>query len=112
MLRMYWNRIKSIPVSFQRWVQLLSAALWNGYLLGFSQKRIYTGNAKNICQAAITAKERGLKVIGLTGMGGGKLADLCDCCIQVPETETFKVQELHLPVYHCICAVLEAEFFK
>ena len=71
-----------------------------------------SGNAKNICEAAITAKARGLKVIGLTGMGGGKLADLCDCCIQVPETETFKVQELHLPVYHCICAVLEAEFFK
>lgn len=71
-----------------------------------------SGNAKNVCQAAITAKARGLKVIGLTGIGGGKLADLCDCCIKVPEKETFKVQELHLPVYHCICAVLEAEFFQ
>lgn len=49
MLRMYWNRIKSIPVSFQRWIQLLSAALWNGYLVGFSQKTIYTGKSKNIC---------------------------------------------------------------
>lgn len=71
-----------------------------------------SGNAKNVCQAAITAKARGLKVIGLTGIGGGKLASLCDCCIKVPEKETFKVQELHLPVYHCICAVLEAEFFQ
>ncbi|MDD6237526.1 MAG: SIS domain-containing protein [Clostridiales bacterium] len=71
-----------------------------------------SGNAKNVCQAAIAAKARGLKVIGLTGISGGKLADLCDCCIRVPEKETFKVQELHLPVYHCICAVLEAEFFQ
>ena len=71
-----------------------------------------SGNAKNVCQAVITAKARGLKVIGLTGIGGGKLAGLCDCCIKVPEKETFKVQELHLPVYHCICAVLEAEFFQ
>lgn len=71
-----------------------------------------SGNAKNVCQAAITAKARRLRVIGLTGISGGKLADLCDCCIKVPEKETFKVQELHLPVYHCICAVLEAEFFQ
>jgi len=71
-----------------------------------------SGNAKNIINAAITAKSRGLKVIGLTGESGGALASLCDCCIKVPETETFMVQELHLPVYHCICSVLESEFFE
>ena len=47
----------------------------------------------------------------MTGAGGGKLASLADVCVEVPETETYKVQELHLPVYHCICAMLEEEIF-
>lgn len=71
-----------------------------------------SGNSKNIYNAAITAKARNLSVIGLTGKTGGSIAPLCDSCIRVPETETFKVQELHLPVYHCICAALEAKFFN
>ena len=45
------------------------------------------------------------------GASGGKLKELCDECICVPETETFKVQELHLPIYHCICAMIEEELF-
>jgi len=70
-----------------------------------------SGNSKNCVYAVLTAKAKGIKTIGLTGNNGGKLKDLCDVCIRVPETETYKVQELHLPVYHCICAMLEEELF-
>ena len=70
-----------------------------------------SGNSKNILNAAIVAKAKGMKVIGLTGEGGGKLADISDVVIKVPEKETFKIQELHLPVYHCLCLMLEKEFF-
>lgn len=71
-----------------------------------------SGNSKNVCAAAKVAKALGLFTVGLTGLGGGKLAEICDVCIRVPETETFKVQELHLPVYHYLCAETEAHFFE
>jgi D-sedoheptulose 7-phosphate isomerase len=58
------------------------------------------------------ARALGLKTIGLTGKGGGKMATLCDILIDVPATRTFEVQELHLPVYHCLCAMVEAHFFS
>ena len=61
--------------------------------------------------AAVTAKAKGMKVIGLTGVTGGKLKELADVTICVPETETFKIQELHLPVYHALCLMLEETFF-
>lgn len=70
-----------------------------------------SGNSKNIVAAALTAKALGLKTVGLTGKSGGKLKSICDICICVPETETFKVQELHLPVYHYLCARVEKELF-
>ncbi len=70
-----------------------------------------TGNSKNCVYAAMAAKAKGMAVIGLTGMRDSRLASLADAVIRVPETETFKVQELHLPVYHCLCAMLEEEFF-
>jgi D-sedoheptulose 7-phosphate isomerase len=70
-----------------------------------------SGNSKNVIYAAITAKARGLKVIGLTGAKESKLMELSDVCIRVPETETYKIQELHLPVYHCLCMMLEDHFF-
>ena len=57
------------------------------------------------------AKAKGMKTIALTGAKGGKLKEISDVCICVPEMETYKVQELHLPVYHCLCAMLEEEFF-
>lgn len=85
----------------------------NGYgccgdvLLGIST----SGNSKNVLYAAITARARGLKVIGLTGVKESKLSNLADVCIRVPETETYMIQELHLPVYHCLCLMLEEEFF-
>ena len=70
-----------------------------------------SGNSKNIYYAVLTAKSLGVKVVALTGSLGGLLRDLSDICIRVPETETFKVQELHLPIYHFICAGLESELF-
>ena len=70
-----------------------------------------SGNSKNILYAATVAKAKGLKVIGLTGEKDCKLAAMADVCIRVPQTETFKVQELHLPVYHCLCLMLEERFF-
>ena len=70
-----------------------------------------SGNSGNVLAAAKTAKVRGLKTIAMTGMKGGKLNDVADICIKVPECETFKVQELHLPVYHAICAEVEEALF-
>lgn len=70
-----------------------------------------SGNSKNILYAAVTAKAKGMKIIGLTGRGGGKLADMADVLIAVDETETYKIQELHLPIYHCLCLMLEQRFF-
>ena len=70
-----------------------------------------SGNSKNVLNAAIVAKAKGMKVVALTGKDGGKLARLADVSIIVPETETFKIQELHLPVYHCLCLMLENYFF-
>jgi D-sedoheptulose 7-phosphate isomerase len=77
-------------------------------LLGIST----SGNATNVRAALCVARAVGLKTIGLTGKGGGKMAGLCDILIDVPATRTFEVQELHLPVYHCLCAMVEAHFFS
>ena len=70
-----------------------------------------SGNAENVCNAARLAKAMGITVIALTGRSGGRLAELADICICVPETETYKVQELHLPVYHFLCAKTEENLF-
>lgn len=71
-----------------------------------------SGNSLNCIYAAITAKAKGMRVIGITGAGGGRLSSLADVCIRIPESETYLVQELTLPVYHYICARLEEIFFK
>ena len=70
-----------------------------------------SGNSKNVIYACEVAKAKGLHIIGLTGESGGKMKDLCDVLINVPEKETYKIQEFHLPVYHTICLALENEFF-
>lgn len=70
-----------------------------------------SGNSANILYALTMAKARGMKVIGLSGAKESKLAKAADVCIRVPETETYKIQELHLPVYHCLCLMLEEYFF-
>lgn len=71
-----------------------------------------SGNAENVALAAATAKGLGLTVIGLTGGTGGRLKGLCDCAIIAPGTSPADIQELHLPIYHTLCAMVEAHFFE
>ena len=70
-----------------------------------------SGNSKNVLYAATVAKAKGMKVIGLTGKNESKLSALANVCIKVPQTETYMVQEFHLPVYHALCLMLEDSFF-
>ena len=86
---------------------LMSLAKENDILIGIST----SGNSKNVFGAVKVAKALGIKVIGLTGKTGGKLKDTADICICAPETETFKIQELHLPIYHYLCVAVEEHFF-
>ena len=70
-----------------------------------------SGNSKNVLYAATVAKAKGMKVIGLTGQKNSKLSDMADVTVKVAQTETYMIQELHLPVYHCWCLMLEEYFF-
>lgn len=70
-----------------------------------------SGNSQNIMNAVVVAKAIGMRVIGLTGVHGGELAKIADVAIKAPETETYLIQELHLPIYHCLCLMLEEKFF-
>ena len=71
-----------------------------------------SGNAENVMYAAVTAKAKGMKVVALTGKDGGKLAKISDVAMIMPEQETYKIQELHLPVYHVLCLMLEEHFYE
>lgn len=71
-----------------------------------------SGYSENVLYAAVVAKAKGMKVIGLTGRDGGKLREAADVAIIVPEKETYRIQELHLPVYHALCLMLEERFFE
>lgn len=70
-----------------------------------------SGNSLNCVYACLVAKAKGLKTVALTGAKDSRLSSLSEVCIKVPETETYKIQEYHLPVYHALCAMLEEEFF-
>lgn len=87
--------------------QLLGLGNAGDVFLGIST----SGNSENILYAAVLAKAMDMKVIALTGASGGKLKPLADVSICVPETETYMIQELHLPVYHCLCLMLENYFW-
>ena len=71
-----------------------------------------SGNSKDIVYPAVVAKAKGLMTVALTGKDGGKLKEIADICIVVPEQETFKIQELHLPVYHALCLEVEEYFWR
>lgn len=79
----------------------------NDVFLGIST----SGNSKNIIYAATVAKAKGLKVLGLTGENESKLSKVADVCIKAPQKETYMIQEYHLPIYHCLCLMLEDKFF-
>lgn len=70
-----------------------------------------SGNAHNVCAAMEAARARGLIRVGLSGRTGGCLRPLCDVCIRVPADETYLIQELHLPIYHCLSLMLDDAFF-
>ena len=71
-----------------------------------------SGNSKDVIYATVVAKAKGLKTIALTGKTGGRISSLSDVSVVVPENETFKIQELHLPIYHTLCLQLEEKFFE
>lgn len=87
--------------------QLLGFGRRGDVFLGIST----SGNSQNIMNAVVVAKALEMNVIGLTGADGGELAVFADVAVKVPETETYMIQELHLPVYHCWCLMLEDWFF-
>lgn len=90
------------------YAQLTSALGRRGdVLVGLST----SGHAKNVCAAAEVARAKGMKVIALTGASGGKLKGLSDVCICAPSAETYRAQEYHLPIYHCLSLMLEEKFF-
>jgi len=76
-------------------------------LLGIST----SGNAANVRAALAACRAAGVTTVGLTGRTGGRMAGLCDVLVNVPADRTFEIQELHLPVYHCLCAMVEERFF-
>ncbi len=100
----YINDVDGLGVFAQ---QLFAFGKEGDVFLGIST----SGNSENVMRATVVAKALGIKVVGLTGEHGGELAVTADVAIKVPETETYLIQELHLPVYHCWCSMLEEKFF-
>lgn len=80
----------------------------NDVLIGFS----CSGNSQNVIDAMITAKAKGLKTIAFTGKTGGRLKAFSDILINVPETNISRAQELHVPIYHTLCRIIEEHFFE
>lgn len=100
----YINDVDGLGVFAQ---QLFGYGREGDVFLGIST----SGNSKNVLNATVVARASGIKVIGLTGAKGGELAAVADVAVRVPETETYMIQELHLPIYHCWCLMLEDRFF-
>ena len=100
----YINDVDGLGVFAQ---QLFGFGRSGDVFLGIST----SGNSENIISATVVARALGIKVIGLTGKNGGELARVSDVAGKVPENETYMIQELHLPIYHCWCLMLEDHFF-
>ena len=100
----YINDVDGLGVFAQ---QLFGYGRAGDVFLGIST----SGNSKNIMSATVVARALGIKIVGLTGANGGELGQVADVVVKVPETETYMIQELHLPVYHCWCLMLEEHFF-
>ena len=100
----YINDVDGLGVFAQ---QLFGYGREGDVFLGIST----SGNSKNIMNATVVARAQGIKIIGLTGENGGELANAADVTVRVPATETYMIQELHLPIYHCWCLMLEEHFF-
>lgn len=101
----YINDVDGLGVFAQ---QLMGFGKKGDVFLGIST----SGNSENILNATVVARASNIKIIGLTGSNGGELAKVSDVVVKAPETETYMIQELHLPIYHCWCLMLEEKFFK
>lgn len=101
----YINDVDGLGVFAQ---QLFGYGREGDVFLGIST----SGDSKNVMNATVVARASGIKVIGLIGAKGGELATVADVTVKVPEIETYMIQELHLPVYHCWCLMLEDKFFR
>ena len=100
----YINDVDGLGVFAQ---QLFGYGREGDVFLGIST----SGNSKNVMNATVVARASGIKVIGLTGAKGGELATVADVAVKAPEIETYMIQELHMPIYHCWCVMLEDHFF-
>lgn len=100
----YINDVDSQGVFAQ---QLLGFGREGDVFLGIST----SGNSSNIMNATVVARASGIWVVGLTGADGGELASVADVAVRVPEVETYMIQEMHVPIYHCWCLMLEERFF-
>ena len=87
--------------------QVYAYARPNDCVMGIST----SGRSKNVIRALEAARGRGASTLGLTGRDGGDMKELCDVCIIAPEWETYKIQELHLPIYHTLCMMLEEKYW-
>jgi D-sedoheptulose 7-phosphate isomerase len=87
--------------------QVIGYGMENDVLIAIST----SGNSQNVVDACITAKALNLCVIGITGKTGGKMKQYCDVLVNVPEIKTAYVQELHLPLLHTICNIVENYFY-
>lgn len=88
--------------------QVFGYAAENDALIALST----SGNSKSVVNAVRAAAAAGIRSIGITGSRDSAMSEKCTVCIKLPEVETFKIQELTLPVYHCLCAMLERDFFE
>ena len=88
--------------------QVLAYGREGDVLLGIST----SGNAKNVLMAMRAASQLGMHTVALTGLGGGKMGEEADLLLDVPEKETYRVQEEHIRLYHQLCARVEAHFFE
>lgn len=100
----YINDVDGLGVFAQ---QLFGFGRAGDVFLGIST----SGNSKNVMSATVVARALGIKIIGLTGINGGELARVANVCVKAPSDETYMIQELHLPIYHCWCLMLEDKFF-
>lgn len=100
----YINDVDGLGVFAQ---QLYGYGRGGDVFLGIST----SGNSRNILYATIVARALDIGVLALTGNTGGELAKVADVAVVVPEIETYRIQELHLPIYHCWCQMLEIHFF-
>lgn len=100
----YINDVDGLGVFAQ---QLFGYGKAGDVFLGIST----SGNSRNILNATVVARACDIKVIGLTGETGGELANMADVAVKAPAAETYIIQELHLPIYHCWCLMLEDRFF-